>query len=48
MKKKTLYIFVIITIIILFIVFFSNYEEGLKVSTWGMNRSISWGWNFGF
>lgn len=46
MKKKKLYIFTIIVIVILFLVF--NYEKGLEVGTWGMNRKIDWGWNFEF
>lgn len=28
--------------------FFSKYEKGAKIETWGMNRSINWGWSFGF
>lgn len=46
MKKKKLYIFTIIAIILLLV--FSRIEKGLKIGTWGMNRSINWGWNFGF
>lgn len=42
MKKKKLYILVIIVAIILFIAFFCKYEKGVKVGTWGMNRSINW------
>ena len=48
MKKKKLYIFAIIAAIILFLTFFSKFEKGVEVRTWGMNRSINWGWNFGF
>lgn len=47
MKKKKLYIFVIIAIV-LFLIFFSRVEKGVEVVTWGVNRSINWGWNFGF
>jgi hypothetical protein len=42
MKKKKLYIFAIITIVIIFLAFFSKYEQGLKMGTWGMNRTINW------
>lgn len=48
MKRKNLYILVIITVTMLFLAFFSKYEKGVKIETWGMNRSINWGWNFGF
>ncbi|SFN05516.1 hypothetical protein SAMN05421594_0679 [Chryseobacterium oleae] len=48
MKKKKFYIFAIIAAIILFLAFFSKYEKGVEVGIWGMNRSINWGWNFGF
>ena len=23
-------------------------EKGVKIGTWGVNRSINWGWDFGF
>ncbi len=42
MKKKKLYIFAIIMVIILFLVFISKYEKGVEVGTWGKNRSINW------
>jgi len=48
MKKKKLYAFVLLATIILFLVFFSKYKKGVEVGTWGMNRSITWAWNFGF
>lgn len=48
MKKKNLYIVAIISLIIMFLAFFSQFEKGVKVGTWGVNRSITWGWNFGF
>jgi len=48
MKKKKLYIFAIIMAIILFSAFFSKYQKVIEVGTWGMNRWINWGWNFGF
>lgn len=48
MKKKKFYIFAIISVIIVFLVFVSKYEKGLKIGTWGKNRSINWGWNFDF
>ena len=48
MKKKKLYIFAIIVVVIIFLAFFSNYEKGVEVGTWGINRSINWGWDFGF
>lgn len=47
MKKKKFYIVAVITAIILFLVFFSTYEKGGVVGTWGLNRSITWGWDFG-
>ncbi len=47
MKKKKFYILAIVVIIILFLTFLCTYEEGVAGS-WGMNRSINWGWNFGF
>lgn len=47
MKKKKLYIFVIIAIV-LFLIFFSRVEKGVEVETWGVNRSINWEWNFEF
>ena len=42
MKKRKFYIFVIITVIILFLLFFVKYEKGVDVRTWGMNRNINW------
>jgi len=48
MKKKKLYIFAIIVVVIIFLAFFSNYEKGVEVGNWGINRSINWGWDFGF
>lgn len=48
MKKKKLYIFAIIAVIIISLTFFSKYEKGVVLGTWGKNRSIDWGWNFGF
>lgn len=48
MKKKKLYIFAIIVVGIIFLTFFSNYEKGVEVGTWRINRSINWGWDFGF
>jgi len=40
--KKRLPIFTIIVIIILFLAFFSKCEKGVKVETWGINRTIKW------
>lgn len=48
MKKKKFYIFAIIAVIILLLAFFTKYEKGVEVGAWGMNRTINWGWNFGF
>jgi len=42
MKKKKVYIFVVITVIILFILFNVKYAKGVEVGTWGRNRSINW------
>lgn len=46
-KKETLYLLIVATLI-LFLAFFTKYDKGVKVGTWGFNRSINWGWNFGF
>lgn len=48
MKKKKLYIIVKVSLIIMLLAFFSKFEKGVKVGTWGVNRSITWGWDFGF
>jgi hypothetical protein len=48
MKKNKLYIFVIMAVIILLLIFIFEYEKGVKIGTWGVNRSINWGWDFGF
>lgn len=48
MKKNKFYIFAIIVVTIVFLAFFSNYNKGVEVETWGVNRSINWGLNFGF
>lgn len=42
MKKRKFYIFIHVTVIILFLLFFVKYEKGVEVGTWGMNRSINW------
>lgn len=42
MKKKKFYIFTIILVIIVLLAFLSNYEKGVEVGTWGINRSINW------
>lgn len=43
MKKNKLYIFVIMAVIILLLIFIFEYEKGVKIGTWGVNRSIKWG-----
>lgn len=48
MNKKKLYIIVIVLVIIILLSFFSKFEKGVKVENWGVNRSITWGWDFGF
>ncbi|WPO92323.1 hypothetical protein [Chryseobacterium sp. HR92] len=47
MKKKKIYILIIVTIVLLFI-FFAEYKVGTETGSWGRNRTINWGWNFGF
>ncbi len=42
MNNKKLYILAITVLIILLVIFLSRYERGIKVGTWGMNRSINW------
>jgi len=47
LKNKKLYILVVIATIILFLSFYSKYENG-DTGTWGVNRSLTSGWNFCF
>ncbi|MET3532032.1 ABC-type uncharacterized transport system permease subunit [Chryseobacterium flavum] len=46
MKKKKLYI--LIAVITILLIIFTKTEKGTTIGTWGKNRAISWGWNFGF
>ncbi|MDW9380573.1 hypothetical protein [Chryseobacterium sp. JV558] len=47
MKKKKIYILIAVVIALLFI-FFGEYETGPVKVAFGWNRTINWGWNFGF
>ncbi|CAD0220500.1 hypothetical protein KYG33_08585 [Chryseobacterium sp. D764] len=47
MQKKKLYILIAVFIAVL-LMFFTEYEVGTETGSWGRNRTINWGWNFGF